>query len=82
MLNPQRIDQLARKLTDLLPESAGQIHDEVEKNFKAGLQGVMQKMDLVSREEYEIQRDLLDRTRSKLQDLEARIEAIESGESR
>ena len=66
MLNPQKLDEFAKRLGDLLPESASQMQSEIEKNMKAGLQGVVQKMDLVTREEYEVQREILTRTRENL----------------
>ena len=66
MLNPQKLDEFTKRLGELLPESATQIQSEIEKNMKAGLQGVVQKMDLVTREEYEVQREILSRTRLKI----------------
>lgn len=78
MLNPQKLDEFAKRLGDLLPESASQMQSEIEKNVKAGLQGVVQKMDLVTREEYEVQREILTRTREKLELLEQRLTELES----
>jgi len=78
MLNPQKLDEFAKRLGDLLPESASQMQNEIEKNMKAGLQGVVQKMDLVTREEYEVQREILTRTREKLDQLEQRLAELES----
>lgn len=78
MLNPQKLDEFAKRLGDLLPESASQMQSEIEKNMKAGLQGVVQKMDLVTREEYEVQREILTRTREKLDLLEQRLAKLES----
>ncbi len=78
MLNPQKLDEFAKRLGDLLPESASQMQSEIEKNMKAGLQGVVQKMDLVTREEYEVQREILTRTREKLDKLEQRLAELES----
>ena len=78
MLNPQKLDEFAKRLGDLLPESASQMQSEIEKNMKAGLQGVVQKMDLVTREEYEVQREILTRTREKLDKMEQRLAELES----
>lgn len=78
MLNPQKLDEFAKRLGDLLPESASQMQSEIEKNMKAGLQGVVQKMDLVTRDEYEVQREILTRTRDKLDMLEQRLSELES----
>ena len=77
MIDPKTLDDLARRLSQLMPESLNQFQGDIEKNLKAGLQGVLQKMDLVTREEYEVQTALLERSREKLAALEARIKAIE-----
>ncbi len=77
MIDPKAIDDFARKLTGLMPASVTQFQAEIEKNLKAGLQGVLQKMELVTREEYEIQAALLERTRERLASLEARVRAME-----
>ena len=77
MIDPKTLDDLARRLSQLMPESLNQFQGDIEKNLKAGLQGVLQKMDLVTREEYEVQTALLERSRERLAALEARIETIE-----
>jgi len=77
MLKPEKIDEFAKRIGDLLPESAGKMSDEIEKTLKSGLQGVVQKMDLVTREEYDVQLEILKRTSEKLKLLEARLEKLE-----
>lgn len=77
MLKPEKIDEIAQRIGDLLPESANKVSGEIEKTLKSGLQGVVQKMDLVTREEYEVQLEILKRTREKLSLLEARLETLE-----
>ena len=54
------------------------IKDDLEKTFQAILQGVLGKLDLVTREEFEVQKLVLAKTRSKLEDLEKRVAEIES----
>ena len=49
----------------------------MEKNFRAILQGALGKMDLVTREEFEVQKGVLAKTRSKLEDLENRVATME-----
>jgi BMFP domain-containing protein YqiC len=61
----------------LIPESLNQFKGDIEKNMKSGLQGVLQKMDLVTREEYDVQTALLQRSQERLATLEARIKALE-----
>ncbi|RUM92197.1 MAG: hypothetical protein DSZ28_09775 [Thiothrix sp.] len=77
MIDPKTLDDLARRLSKLMPESLNQFQGDIEKNLKSGLQGVLQKMDLVTREEYEVQTALLQRSRERLVTLEARIKALE-----
>jgi len=77
MIDPKTLDDLARRLAKLMPESLNQFQGDIEKNLKSGLQGVLQKMDLVTREEYEVQTALLQRSRERLATLEARIKALE-----
>jgi len=77
MIDPKTLDDLARRLSQLMPESLNQFQGDIEKNLKSGLQGVLQKMDLVTREEYEVQTALLERSRERLATLEARIKTLE-----
>lgn len=79
MIDPKSFDDLARKFSSLMPEPLGQAGEEMEKNFKAGLQGVLSKMDLVTREEYDVQVQLLEKSRQRLAELEERISQLESG---
>ncbi len=77
MIDPKRLDEMARRLAELMPSSVSHLQADIEKNLKAGLQGVLQKMDLVTREEYDVQVALLERARQRLAALEARVEALE-----
>ena len=77
MLEPKQIDDFVRKLSELMPASVGQFQGEIEKNLKAGLQSTLQKMELVTREEYEVQAAVLGRTREKLEQLSQRLEQLE-----
>ncbi len=77
MIDPKTLDDLARRLSRLMPESLNQFQEDIEKNLKSGLQGVLQKMDLVTREEYAVQTALLQRSRERLATLEMRIKALE-----
>ena len=77
MIDPKTLDDMALRLSQLMPESLNQFQGDIEKNLKSGLQGVLQKMDLVTREEYEVQTALLQRSRERLATLEARIKALE-----
>ena len=77
-VDAKSIDELARRIADLMPESATRFQQEIEKNLKAGLKGVLQKMDLVTREEYDVQTAILERSREKLAQLEQRVAELEA----
>jgi len=78
MFNPKSIDDIATRLTDALPPGLNTFKEDMEKNFKAILQSVLGKMDLVTREEFEVQKGVLAKTRSRLEDLEKRVSEMEN----
>jgi BMFP domain-containing protein YqiC len=78
MLNPKFIDGLADRLGKALPDSAKLLQQDLEKNLRAALQSVLAKMDLVTREEFDVQSKVLARSRAKIEELEKQIEALES----
>ena len=71
------LDDLARQLADAVPRNLKAIGEDLERNFKSLLQTGLAKMDLVTREEYDLQVAVLQRTREKLEALEERIEELE-----
>ncbi|KRG71921.1 ubiquinone biosynthesis accessory factor UbiK [Pseudoxanthomonas dokdonensis] len=75
-LNP--IDELARRLSNLVPPGMRESGEELQQTFKTALQGGLSKLDLVTREEFEVQREVLLRTREKLEALERTVLALES----
>ena len=64
------IDQLASKLADAVPEDLRTLRADMENNFRSLLQTTLGKLDLVTREEFDVQRKVLERTRAKLESLE------------
>ena len=83
MINFKAIDELARRLSDMVPPGIESARADLEQNFKAALQSGLSRLDLVTREEFDVQRAVLLRTREKLElmermvvELEARIDAI------
>jgi len=72
------INDLARKLADSVPESARDLKTDLERNFSGLLNGAFARLDLVTREEFDIQRRVLERTRDKLTALEAEIARLEA----
>lgn len=77
MFDPKAIDDIANRLAGAVPPGFSNLKEDMEKNFRAILQGALGKLDLVSREEFEVQKAVLAKTRSKLEDLEKRVAAME-----
>ena len=69
----ESIDKLARSLADTLPEGLRAVRADLEKNFRAVLESGIGKLDLVTREEFEVQQAVLRRTREKLETLEKKL---------
>jgi ubiquinone biosynthesis accessory factor UbiK len=73
------IDGLAASLLATLPKELGSLRADAEANFRAALTGGLRKMDLVTREEFDVQRAVLERTRARLEALEDRLRELEAG---
>ena len=81
MVDPKISDDLARRLAESMPDSLRALQKDVDQNFRAILQAGLGRMDLVTREEFDVQLGVLRRTRERLEDLESRLAALESGDS-
>jgi len=75
--DPRLIDDLARRLAGSVPESVMALRRDLEQNFKGVLQSQLAQLDLVTREEFDVQATVLKRTREKLAALEARLAGLE-----
>ena len=73
-----QIDELARRLSSLVPPSLRDSRDELQQNFKSVLQTGLGKLDLVTRDEFDVQRAVLLRTRDKLNELQRAVAQIEA----
>ena len=80
-IDPKNIDDLANKIKGVLPESLKNSKEEMQKTLKSGAEGVFQKLDLVSREEYDIQVSLLQKCQKKIDELEAKISELEENKT-
>lgn len=78
MIDFKPIDELARRLGDLVPPGLREQRDELHQAFRGTLQAGLSKLDLVTREEFEVQRAVLMRTREKLEALERTVAALET----
>jgi len=75
--DPKSLDELARRLAESVPPGIAALRDDLERNFKAVLQAGLSKLDLVTRQEFDIQAAVLRRSREQLEELEKRIAALE-----
>ncbi len=71
------IHQAIQQAVKLVPDDMTRFQEDVEKNLKSALQAAFSKMELVSREEFDIQAELLSRTRALLEELEKKISELE-----
>jgi hypothetical protein len=78
MLDNTRIEDLARKLAAGIPEALGSARRDLESNFKAVLQSALGRLDLTTREEFDVQSRLLERLASRLEQAESRVGELES----
>jgi ubiquinone biosynthesis accessory factor UbiK len=74
-----RIDEIARRLLESVPPALRTVQKDLESNFRAVLREGLSKLDLVNRDEFDAQSKVLERTRSRLEALEARLAALEGG---
>ena len=78
MINITAIDELARRLADLVPPGARDAREELSANFRDALRAGLRRLDLVTREEFDVQRGVLLRTREKIEALESQVAALEA----
>lgn len=77
MFDTKSIDDIANRLASAIPPSFSHLKEDMEKNFHAILQSALGRLDLVTREEFEVQKAVLAKTRQKLETLEERVAKIE-----
>jgi len=73
-----RIDEIVRRLADSVPPAFRSMQQDLEANFRAVLRSSLGKLDLVTRDEFDTQLKVLERTRSKLEALEQKVQALEA----
>ena len=78
MINVTAIDELAKRLAEMVPPGAREAHEELKANFRDALRAGLRKLDLVTREEFDVQRCVLLRTREKVEALEARVAELDA----
>ena len=78
MIDPKKIEQIARQVHESMPKGLRDLGEDVEKKIRQVLQSQLTRLDLVSREEFDVQTQVLLRTREKLALLEQRLNDLES----
>ena len=78
MINPTKIEEIAKQLTDNMPQGVKSLAENFENKTKQVLQNKLAQMDFVSREEFDIQSQVLIRTREKLSQLEQKVSELEA----
>ncbi|CAI8197640.1 MAG: Uncharacterised protein [Glaciecola sp. HTCC2999] len=77
MLDPKKIEEFAKSITDSMPDGMKKMAEETESKVKQVIQAQLARMDIVTREEFDVQSQVLLRTREKLMVLEQRLEGLE-----
>ncbi len=77
MLDPKILDDIARQIGKAVPDSLKSVKDDLDHNIRAALTSAFTRLDLVTREEFEVQSAVLARTRARLEALEARVQKLE-----
>ena len=77
MIDSKTIDDLAKRIGDSLPEPIRSMQRDLERQIKNTLTQGFERLDLVTREDFDVQVTLLERTRTRLRELEQRVAALE-----
>ena len=76
-LDPKHLDELAKRLDALIPDSLHSTREEIHKTVRACVESLLQRLDVVTREEFDVQSKLLAKTRERLGELQNRLDALE-----
>lgn len=77
MIQPKHLEELSRRVLENLPKGLATVHEDMRDNLRAGLSNALTQMDLVTREEFDVQAGVLRRTRERLEALEAQVAELE-----
>lgn len=78
MFDPKQLDDLARRLSASMPKGVQMLQEDLNRGFRATLEAGLGKLDLVTREEFDVQAAVLARTRAKLDALQTRVAELEA----
>lgn len=77
MRDPKILDDIARKLSEAMPAGVKSLQEDVDRNLRGALASALERLDLVTREEFEVQAAVLARTRAKLDAMDTRVAELE-----
>lgn len=77
MLDPKMIDELSKSISQLIPSDLKTLKEDADKHIKLAVQAALSKLDLVTREEFDVQSKILAKTRAKLDALEKKLSELE-----
>ena len=78
-MNNESIENIASRLAEAVPGGLKSMREDLEQNFRSVLRASLSKLDLVTREEFEVQEAVLAKTRAKLEALERQVQDLEKG---
>ncbi len=78
VLNSKLIDETVKKISASMPAGARRLQEDIEKNVRAALTAALARLDLVTREEFEVQKAVLQRSRERLEALEQQLAELEA----
>ncbi|MCG6898336.1 MAG: accessory factor UbiK family protein [Thiocapsa sp.] len=79
MLDPKQLDDLVQRLASAMPKGIQVLQEDINRSLRASLESALARLDLVTREEFDVQSAVLARTRAKLAVLETRVAEMERG---
>ena len=77
MLDPKIFDDISKQLAGSIPPGMQSLQNDLQRNLHTALEAALGKLNLVTREEFDIQQAVLQRTRQKLEQLEKQLQALE-----
>lgn len=77
MFNPKKLEQVAKQIHDSMPQPVKELGTDVEQKIRQVIQGQLNKLDIVAREEFDVQTQVLLRTRKKLTEMEQKLALLE-----
>lgn len=81
MSTTNQFEQFFKQVTEALPQSALTLQQDLQKNLRAAMESSFQRLNLVTREEFEVQKVVLQRTRARLEALETKVAALEAAQT-